>query len=61
MVERNPDFISHLRTLNDNLAEKLRNLCQRSEELQECSRALKEKSEEINQRIRSCVNSKRAA
>ena len=60
MVERDPDFISHLRTLNDNLAEKVKALCQRSAQLQESSRALKEKSEQINQRIRSCVNSKRA-
>ena len=60
-MEREPDVITQLRTVNDSLDKKVKVLCELSMQLQEYSRALKEKSEQINQRLQSCVNSKRAA
>lgn len=43
------------------LEKTVRDLCERSLQLQEYSRRLKEQSQEINRRIQSCMNSKRAA
>jgi hypothetical protein len=43
------------------LEQAVKYLCERSLQLQEYSRRLKEQSQEINRRVRSCLNAKRAA
>jgi hypothetical protein len=61
IVETEQDFVSHIRAANGALDEKVKDLCKLSVQLQEYSRTLKQKSDEINQRLQSCVNLKRAA
>lgn len=55
------DFVAHIRSANETLDEKVKELCKLSLQLQEHSRSLKQKSGEINQRLQSCVNVRRAA
>jgi hypothetical protein len=52
---------SEIRVLSEVLEDKLQYLTERSLQLQDYSRLLKERSREINRRIQACVNSKQAA
>jgi hypothetical protein len=61
IVETKQDFIAHIRSANETLDEKSKDLCRLSMQLQEYSRALKQKSDEIKLRLQSCVNVRRAA
>ncbi len=61
IVETKQDFIAQFRSANETLDEKVKDLCKLSMQLQEYSRALKQKSDEINLRLQSCVNVRRAA
>lgn len=61
IVESKQDFIAHIRAANETLDDKVKDLCKLSVQLVEYSRTLKQKSDEINQRLRSCVNVRRAA
>jgi len=61
MREHESDFITQIRMASENMDEKVKGLCERSSELQEYSRFLRQKSEEISERLQSCLNGKRAA
>jgi hypothetical protein len=61
MAEHNPNFIAHIRTTNTSIDQKVKGLCEISLQLQEYSRQLRQKSDEINQRLQTCMNLKRAA
>jgi hypothetical protein len=58
MLALDPSRIDEGESQNGNLEEVVKYLCERSLELQEYSRSLKERSHEINRRFQSCVNSK---
>jgi hypothetical protein len=61
MAEPDSDFISQIKTADTSIQEKVKALCELSSQLQEHSRALKRKSEQINERLQLCLNGKRAA
>lgn len=61
MADQERDFISSIRAANSTIDEKVKNLCEVSLQLQEYSRILKQKSDDINQRLQSCLNLKSAA
>jgi hypothetical protein len=60
-VETEQDFIAQMKAANSTLDKKVKDLCELSVHLQEYSRTLKQKSDEINLRLQSCVNVRRAA
>jgi hypothetical protein len=61
MTESDSDSITQIRNADTSIQEKVRDLCELSSQLQEYSRALRRKSEQINERLQLCLNSKRAA
>jgi len=61
MAEPDSDFFTQIRTADTSIQEKVKALCELSSQLQEYSRVLKRKSEQINEQLQVCLNSKRAA